>query len=158
MHALTKLPDQMHPFNITCLLTQLRLHRLAVHVDALLGRGPVGHVAPRGPQRRLLQVRIRGQILQVDPRAPRHRVSNMEFMTQYFVSPSQAYFLSSGLEGCILKSCVAGPRNLHQETLQNLTKQFSWYKCDLLFPPPSLPPPVNQIFQTYVDLSPMCRI
>ena len=85
--ALTNLPNQMHSFNITCLLIQLRLHRLAVHVDALLGRGPVGHVAPRGPQRRLLQVRLRGQVLQVDPRAPRHRVSNMEFVTQYFVSP-----------------------------------------------------------------------
>ena len=113
--ALTNLPNQMHPFNITCLSTQLRLHRLAVHVDALLGRGPVGHVAPRGPQRRLLQVRIRGQVLQVDPRAPRHRVSNMEFMAQCFVGPSILSVLR--LEGlhfeklCSWSSQLA-PRNI----------------------------------------------
>ena len=57
---------------------QLRVHRLAVHVDALLGGEPVGDVAPRGAQRRLLQVRLRGQVLQVDARAPRHRVRETE--------------------------------------------------------------------------------
>ena len=57
---------------------QLRVHRLAVHVDALLGGEPVGDVAPRGAQRRLLQVRLRGQVLQVDTRAPRHRVRETE--------------------------------------------------------------------------------